>query len=109
METGEPATVKTGANIFREMCYNYRDSLTAGIICAGWDRREGGQVFCIPVGGMLVRQPVAIGGSGSTYVYGYVDSNFKKNMSEEQAIQFVLNSECSFTLNLMSIVLNLNL
>lgn len=97
METGEPAPVKTGANIFREMCYNYRDSLTAGIICAGWDRREGGQVFTIPVGGMLVRQPVAIGGSGSTYVYGYVDSNFKPNMSEEEAIKFVLNSESTIS------------
>jgi len=92
METGEPAAVGVGANIFREMCYNYRDSLTAGIICAGWDRRLGGQVYTIPLGGMLVRQPVAIGGSGSTYVYGYVDSNFKPNMTEEQCVQFVTNT-----------------
>lgn len=44
MEMGEPANVRTAANVFRTMCYNYRDDLTAGIICAGWDRREGGQV-----------------------------------------------------------------
>ena len=44
MVTGEPPSVKVGANIFRELCYNYRDQLTAGIICAGWDKREGGQV-----------------------------------------------------------------
>ncbi|CAG2166029.1 unnamed protein product [Oppiella nova] len=92
METGEPAGVRVGANIFREMCYNYRDSLSAGIICAGWDRRAGGQVFTIPLGGMLVRQPVAIGGSGSSYVYGYVDSNYKPGMNEEQTIQFVTNT-----------------
>ena len=35
----------------------------AGIICAGWDKREGGQVFSIPLGGMCVRQPFAIGGT----------------------------------------------
>ena len=42
VQTGEPALVKTAANIFREMCYNYRDSLTAGIIVAGWDHKLGG-------------------------------------------------------------------
>jgi len=92
METGEPASVQVGANIFREMCYNYRDSLTAGIICAGWDRRNGGQVYTIPLGGMIVRQPLAIGGSGSSYVFGYTDANFKPGMTEEQTVQFVTNT-----------------
>ena len=41
---GEQPLVKTVANVFREVCYGNRDSLTAGIICAGWDKREGGQV-----------------------------------------------------------------
>ena len=31
------------------------------------------QVWCVPVGGMVVRQPVSIGGSGSTYLYGLMD------------------------------------
>lgn len=30
MESGEPAQVAIGANLFAEMCYSYRDSLTAG-------------------------------------------------------------------------------
>ena len=59
--------VKTAAQQFRRMCYNYRDQLTAGIICAGWDKREGGQVYSIPLGGMCVRQPFAIGGVLSTF------------------------------------------
>merc|ERR1712203_1111962 len=78
VQTGEPALVKTAANIFREMCYNYRDSLTAGIIVAGWDHKLGGQVYSVPIGGMCVRQPFSIGGSGSTYVYGYVDATYKE-------------------------------
>ena len=92
METGRPANVSVAASLFREMCYQYRDTLTAGIICAGWDRRLGGQVYTIPLGGMIVRQPVSIGGSGSTYVYGYVDANFKPNMTKEECCQFVTNT-----------------
>lgn len=40
-----------------------------------------------------MRQPFAIGGSGSTYVFGFVDSNFKKGMSKEECVQFVLKSK----------------
>lgn len=63
IEMGEQPLVKTVANVFREICYANRDQMTAGIICAGWDKREGGQVFSIPLGGMCVKQPFAIGGT----------------------------------------------
>jgi len=43
---GEQPLVKTVANVFREICYANRDQMTAGIICAGWDKRQGGQVEC---------------------------------------------------------------
>lgn len=42
MELGEPPLVQTAAAIFRELCYNYRDSLVAGILVAGWDKKNGG-------------------------------------------------------------------
>ncbi|KAG5284054.1 hypothetical protein AALO_G00022490 [Alosa alosa] len=84
----EPPQVKTAANLFRRFCYRYREELMAGIIVAGWDKRGGGQVFTVPIGGMLVRQPVAVGGSGSSYIYGFVDENFKPGMSKEECIRF---------------------
>ena len=34
----------------------------AGIICAGWDKYNGGQVYSVSIGGMCVRQPFTIGG-----------------------------------------------
>ncbi|KAL0269309.1 UNVERIFIED_CONTAM: hypothetical protein PYX00_007092 [Menopon gallinae] len=89
IELGTSPLVGTAANIFKELCYNYRDSLTAGIIVAGYDDLKGGQVYCIPIGGMLQRQAVAVGGSGSTYIYGFVDSKFKSNMNKEQTAKFV--------------------
>ncbi|XP_074603421.1 proteasome beta1 subunit [Brevipalpus obovatus] len=92
METGEPPLVKVAANSFRDICYEYRDQLTAGIICAGWDKREGGQIYMLPLGGMLLRSPVALAGSGSTYIVGFVDSNYKKGMKKEEARELVLKS-----------------
>lgn len=44
MEMDEPPTVKTAANDFKQICYSYRDALMAGVIIAGWDRKNGGQV-----------------------------------------------------------------
>lgn len=41
---GEEPLVQTAAKIFQELVYEYRSSLMAGIIVAGWDRRKGGQV-----------------------------------------------------------------
>lgn len=47
MELGEQPLVQTAAAIFRELCYNYRDSLVAGILVAGWDKKNGGKK-CLP-------------------------------------------------------------
>lgn len=91
MDMGEEPKVKVAANIFRELCYNNRDNLSAGIIVAGWDKTDGGQVYAIPLGGMLTRMPFTTGGSGSTYIYGYVDSNFKTGMTKEECLKFVAN------------------
>ena len=54
----EPAAPPCGAQ-----CYHNKNSLTAGIIVAGWDKQKGGQVFAIPVGGGLLPRPFAIGGA----------------------------------------------
>ena len=49
------------------------------------------QVYSIPLGGMCTRQAFTIGGSGSTYIYGYVDATYKDKMSSEQCIKFTTN------------------
>lgn len=56
---------------------------------AGWDPVEGGQVYEVPLGGACVRLPFAVGGSGSTYIYGFVDSAYRPGMSKEECITFV--------------------
>jgi 20S proteasome subunit beta 1 len=65
------------------------EDCSAGMIIAGYDRRHGGQVYSIPLGGSLHKQSYAIGGSGSTYIYGYCDSYWREGMTEEQGVEFV--------------------
>lgn len=89
MEYGAPPKVATAANFFHQMCYSNKEKLSAGIIVAGWDKHKGGQVFSIPMGGALLERPYAIGGSGSTYIYGFCDAYFTEGMTRDQAETFV--------------------
>ncbi|KAM8973394.1 proteasome subunit beta type-6 [Pelodytes ibericus] len=92
IELDGPPLVHTAASLFKDMCYRYREELTAGIIVAGWDKRKGGQVYSVPMGGMMVRQAFSIGGSGSSYLYGFVDSTYKKGMKKEECLTFAANA-----------------
>ncbi|CAG7837526.1 unnamed protein product [Allacma fusca] len=89
IETGQPPLVNVAAKVVQDICYNYRDQMSAGMIIGGWDVRKGGQVYAIPIGGMIVRQAIAIGGSGSSYIYGFVDAQFKEGMQKEDCVEFV--------------------
>jgi Proteasome subunit len=88
-ELGRLPRVKTCANLMRRICYNNKDNLMAGLICGGWDPYEGGQVYEVPLGGTIMRQKFAIGGSGSTYIYGLVDATYKEGMTKAECQAFV--------------------
>merc|ERR1719436_2053066 len=76
VELGKPPSVKTAANLFKMIAYNNKDNLMAGLIVAGWDEKEGGQVYSIPLGGAVVRLPFAADGSGSGYIAGFLDEYY---------------------------------
>eukprot|EP00542_Grammatophora_oceanica_P017955 CAMPEP_0194046054 /NCGR_PEP_ID=MMETSP0009_2-20130614/19194_1 /TAXON_ID=210454 /ORGANISM="Grammatophora oceanica, Strain CCMP 410" /LENGTH=225 /DNA_ID=CAMNT_0038691177 /DNA_START=63 /DNA_END=740 /DNA_ORIENTATION=+ len=84
LETGQPPLVKVAAHLMRKLAYENKDQLMAGVIIAGWDPVHGGQVFNIPLGGSLIEMPFALGGSGSTYIYGMIDSEYRENMNQEE-------------------------
>ncbi|ETW84573.1 hypothetical protein HETIRDRAFT_312736 [Heterobasidion irregulare TC 32-1] len=91
-QEAQTPSVYTAATVFEKMCYDNKDALSAGIIVAGWDKEVGPSVYNIPLGGGLFRQPWAIGGSGSTYVYGYCDATYQEGWGKEQTVQFVKNT-----------------
>jgi 20S proteasome subunit beta 1 len=92
VETGRAPTVKTAAHLMRRLCYENKDNLMAGVIIGGWDPVEKGAVYNIPLGGTMIKMPFAIGGSGSTYIYGLVDSEFRPNLNKEEALALVKKS-----------------
>uniref|UniRef100_A0A6G3MIA8 proteasome endopeptidase complex n=1 Tax=Henneguya salminicola TaxID=69463 RepID=A0A6G3MIA8_HENSL len=59
------------------------------MIVAGWDSVQGGQVYAIPLGGMLYEAPYIIGGSGSIFLYSYFDREYQENMTANDCIDFV--------------------
>ena len=89
LDVGRLPTVKAAANLFRRIVYENKEALSASIICAGWDPKDGGSVYCLPLGGTCVKQPYCIGGSGSTYIYGLCDAMYKKDMTKDECVSFV--------------------
>ena len=92
---GREPSVHTAASLFQNICYQNKDALSAGIIVAGWDKEDGPSVYNIPLGGGIFRQPWSIGGSGSTYVYGYCDATYQDGWGKDETIEFVKNSTCT--------------
>jgi 20S proteasome subunit beta 1 len=39
---------------------------------------------------MMVHQPATIGGSGSTYLHGYLDTAYKPKMTKEECMDVIL-------------------
>ena len=89
MTDGAPVTVASAAALFQKLCYSNRWNIQAGIIVAGWDPINGGSVYNIPLGGASIKHGYAVGGSGSVYLYGWIDENYKSGMTKEQCVNFV--------------------
>ena len=82
-------SVKTAANIVKEIAYTNKQWMNAGMIVAGWDAKNKGNVFVIPMGGTLMDVPFAVGGSGSIYINAFVDRNWKPGMTKDECKAFV--------------------
>ncbi|TDG50125.1 hypothetical protein AWZ03_003341 [Drosophila navojoa] len=87
---------------FRNKIYAMRDVLVASIIVAGWDQAKGGQVYTVPITGLLVQERYAIAGSGSNSIHGFMAAHFKSGMNQEdtvdvvkRAIRLAVRHDCS--------------
>ncbi|XP_036422966.1 proteasome subunit beta type-9 [Colossoma macropomum] len=91
IEVGEDPLVRSAATLVKNISYKYKEELSAHLIVAGWDRRAGGQVY-VTLDGLLSVQPFAVGGSGSSYIYGFVDAEYRKGMTKKECQEFVVNA-----------------
>lgn len=83
IDVGRPPMVKTAAYLMKRLVYENKDKLLAGVIVGGWDPVEKGSVYNVPLGGACLKMPVAIGGSGSPFIYGLVDSEMAKGPKDK--------------------------
>ena len=81
--------VRNAATLAKNIVYANKDILSAGIIMAGIDDVEGPSIYEVSSGGSLIKQQFCLGGSGSIFIYGYVDSNYNPDMTPEEGEDFV--------------------
>ena len=72
-----------------EISYSNKAWMNAGMIIAGWDKKEKEKVFVVPLGGTMMEVPFAVGGSGSIYINAFVDRNWRPNMTKDECKAFV--------------------
>lgn len=92
VELDEEPNVETTAYFARDLVYKYKDSFLAGLIIAGYDNVKGPQIYQVTIGGTILQLPIAISGSGSSYIIGYCDEHYRENMTKEECLQFVKNA-----------------
>ena len=88
-ELGNYPPVEAAASIMREIIYSNAGSLSASMICSGWDPYKGYQIYSVNQTGFFQEGDWALSGSGSTFIWGYFDANFKPNMSKDEATEFL--------------------
>ena len=88
-ELGDFPPVRSAAGVMREIIYGNRQSLSASMICSGWDPYEGYQIYSVNSTGFQTSGNYAIGGSGSIFVSGYFDAFYQPNMSRVAMKEFL--------------------
>lgn len=84
-ELGRPPSVGAVASVVRQINYANKEALMGALLVAGWDAAGGGQIYGVPIGGALVPQQWATDGSGSTYIWGYLDDAWRPGMTAAEA------------------------
>ncbi|CAF0924880.1 unnamed protein product [Brachionus calyciflorus] len=92
METGSEPLVNTAAYLAKSLIYNNKERLLASVMVAGWDSKKGGQVYVVPISGMIVRKSIYISGSGSIYAMGYLDAFYRPNMERNECLELIKNA-----------------
>jgi 20S proteasome subunit beta 5 len=90
LRNGERISVAAASKLLHNTLYYYRGyGLVCGTMIAGWDK-TGPQLFYVDSDGTRLRakktMPRFSVGSGSTYAYGVLDSGYRWDLTDEEAI-----------------------
>ena len=87
VQLGEDPPVETAARLFQLICRN--NNLSFAVIVAGWDKFKGGQIFSVSSDGCKIESNFAMNGSGSTFLWGWMDSTYREGMTEPEAREWL--------------------
>ena len=62
------------------------------MICSGWDPYKGYQIYSVNQTGFHQEADYALSGSGSTFIWGYFDANYRSDFTLEQAKEFITSA-----------------
>jgi len=88
-ELGTFPPVKAAASVMREIIYSNKNFLSASMIVAGWDPYDGNQVYQVNSEGFFNIDNVVTSGSGSIFIAGYIDDNYRTDFTKQQAYDFL--------------------
>ena len=80
--------VETAAKIVQNIFYSNQGGLRGSMIVSGWDRLNGPQIYDVNHGN-CIKSSIAYNGSGSIFITGYMDKNFREGMSRAEAYEFI--------------------
>ena len=85
--------VKSAARLCSNILFNQRYfPYYVQIIMAGYEGKGTGQIYNIDLFGSLTEEKFISTGSGSPVAYGYLESEFKENMSVDEAYKVALQA-----------------
>jgi len=88
LRNGERISVAAASKMLTNYLQRYKGyGLSVGSMVAGWDKR-GPQLYYVDSDGMRLKANIGFSvGSGSTYAYGIIDTEYRKNLTVDEAIQ----------------------
>ncbi|CEM22489.1 unnamed protein product [Vitrella brassicaformis CCMP3155] len=87
LRNGERISVAAASKMLAMIFYKYRGyGLSAGTMITGWDK-TGPKLYFVNDQGERMKGDRFSVGSGSTYAYGILDSNYKWDLSVEDAVE----------------------
>lgn len=88
LREGKRISVAAASKLLANTMYNYRGyGLSMGTMVAGWDEDLGPALYYMDDDGTRLKGDLFSVGSGSTYAYGVLDNEYRKDLTIEEAVE----------------------
>jgi 20S proteasome subunit beta 5 len=98
LRNSEKISIAAASKILADICHSYRGyGLSMGTMVTGSDLKKGAQLFYVDNDATRVRGQLFSVGSGSPFAYGVLDTNYKWDMTVDEAVQLGIRAIVSAT------------